>query len=68
MKTDHKTNGTMMYRLRLLHLVVLLVFTNLTISGPAQANDPQKLVEDSAALAKSLLADPVWPIYQEQFR
>ena len=68
MKTNHKTNGTMMYRLRLLHLVVLLVFTNLTISEPAQANDPQKLVEDSAALAKSLLADPVWPIYQEQFR
>ncbi|GIS66029.1 MAG: hypothetical protein CM1200mP4_3770 [Rhodospirillaceae bacterium] len=35
---------------------------------PGNAQDPQKLVEDSAALAKSLLADPVWAIYQEQFR
>jgi len=58
----------MMYRFRLLHLVALLVFTNLTMSGSGHANDPKKLVEDSAALAKSLLADPAWATYQEQYR
>jgi lipid-binding SYLF domain-containing protein len=68
MKSTHKINGVMMYRFRLLQLVTLLIFTNLTISGAGHANDPQKLVEDSAALAKSLLADPIWAIYQEQFR
>ena len=31
------------------------------------ANDPQKLVEDSAALAKSLLMDPKWSTYQGHF-
>ena len=37
--------------------------------SPAEirANDPQKLVEDSAALAKSLLTDPKWSAYQAHF-
>jgi uncharacterized protein YcfL len=38
-------------------LIALLAVASVA-SGPAVAADPQKLVEDSAALAKSLLADP----------
>ena len=58
----------MMYRFRFLRLVAILAFTSLAMPGSVLANDPQKLVEDGAALAKSLLADPVWAIYQEQYR
>ncbi|MEE2694235.1 MAG: lipid-binding SYLF domain-containing protein [Pseudomonadota bacterium] len=57
-----------MHKLRLLQFIAVLAFSSFTIVGPGKAQDPQKLVEDSAALAKSLLADPVWAIYKEQFR
>lgn len=57
-----------MNKFRLLSLVAMFAFSSLAIVTPGNAQDPQKLVEDSAALAKSLLADPVWAIYQEQFR
>ena len=58
----------MMHKIRFIQFVAVLVFSSLTTVEPGNAQDPQKLVEDSAALAKSLLADPVWAIYQEQFR
>ena len=47
-------------------LIALLAVASVA-SGPAVAADPQKLVEDSAALAKSLLADPEWADYQALF-
>lgn len=57
-----------MYKFRLLQFIAMLAFSSVIIVAPGKAQDPQKLVEDSAALAKSLLADPVWAIYKEQFR
>tara|TARA_B100000029_G_scaffold294507_1_gene287854 strand:- start:1259 stop:1942 length:684 start_codon:yes stop_codon:yes gene_type:complete len=57
-----------MHKLRLLQFIAALAYSIFGTVGPGNAQDPQKLVEDSAALAKSLLADPVWAIYQEQFR
>ena len=47
-------------------LIALLAVATVA-SGPAVAADPQKLVEDSAALAKSLLADPEWADYHALF-
>ncbi len=57
-----------MHKFRLLQFFAVLAFSSLIIITPGKAQDPQKLVEDSAALAKSLLADPVWAIYKQQFR
>jgi len=68
METNHKIHGNIMYRFRFFRLGAIIILSNLILSGAAHANDPQKLVEDGAALAKSLLADPVWAIYQEQYR
>lgn len=52
----------------LLPLIVAAALLGATGPGsPALAADPQKLVEDSAALAKSLLADPQWADLHELF-
>ena len=56
-----------MHKSKLIRLLAVIVFTNLMVVKGIHANDPQKLVEDAAALAKSLLSDPVWAIYQQQY-
>ena len=55
---------------RILILQGILALTLILICSPQEvrANDPQKLIEDSAALAKSLLTDPKWSVYQEHFK
>ena len=55
---------------RILILQGILALTLILTCPPQEvrANDPQKLIEDSAALAKSLLTDPKWSVYQEHFK
>ena len=48
--------------------IIALTIINLCIPHEVFANDPQKLIEDSAALAKSLLSDPKWSNYQSHFK
>ncbi|PPR15204.1 MAG: hypothetical protein CFH37_01535 [Alphaproteobacteria bacterium MarineAlpha9_Bin7] len=48
--------------------IIALTIINLCIPHEVLANDPQKLIEDSAALAKSLLSDPKWSDYQSHFK
>ena len=48
--------------------IIALTIISLCAQQDVRANDPQKLIEDSAALAKSLLTDPKWLDYQVQFK
>lgn len=48
--------------------IIALTIIILCAQKDVRANDPQKLIEDSAALAKSLLTDPKWSDYQTQFK
>ena len=48
--------------------IIALMIIGLCAQQDVRANDPQKLIEDSAALAKSLLTDPKWADYQAQFK
>ena len=48
----------------ILALTIIFIFP----TQETRANDPQKLIEDAAALAKSLLTDPKWSAYRPHFQ
>ena len=58
----------MMTRFLAFQGIIALTIISLCAQQDVRANDPQKLIEDSAALAKSLLTDPKWLDYQVQFK
>ena len=57
-----------MKRVLIFQAILALTITSIFPTQETRANDPQKLIEDAAALAKSLLTDPKWSAYRPHFQ
>jgi len=59
-----------MKRVLIFRAILALTIVSMSVfpTQKTKANDPQKLIEDAAALAKSLLTDPKWSAYRPHFR
>ena len=57
-----------MKRVLIFKAILALTIISIFQTHETRANDPQKLIEDSAALAKSLLTDPKWATYRAHFK
>ena len=57
-----------MKRVLIFQAILALTIISIFPTQETRANDPQKLIEDAAALAKSLLTDPKWSDYRAHFK
>ena len=57
-----------MKRVLIFQAILALTIISIFPTQETRANDPQKLIEDAAALAKSLLTDPKWSAYRAHFK